>query len=257
MRKKIKLVLSGSGTLYPIHVGAVIALMEEGYEITEVCGVSGGSIIAGALASGFNTPISLRRVFTQLHPSWDWNMFSLLRCGLIKGDKIKKQMQEIFITNMDNAHIPIHIVTSNLSKRQKQIFSSISHPKEKLCEIIRISMGFPGLFEYVLRDGDVMIDGGVYSNFPLEVFGDDENVIGIEISSNTIPKITNIFNFISALGDAMVVKSVTEEKEDQSKAKVIQLKTDLNNMNLSVTKEYIEQLIEFGHSETLKILKGN
>ena len=49
MSKSYKLVLSGSGTRYPCFIGAVKRLLEEGLEIEEVCGTSGGGIIAAGL----------------------------------------------------------------------------------------------------------------------------------------------------------------------------------------------------------------
>ena len=53
-RKKVKLVLSGSGTRYPCFIGTIQRLLEEGYEIEEVCGTSGGAIIAAGFASWYD-----------------------------------------------------------------------------------------------------------------------------------------------------------------------------------------------------------
>ena len=49
MAKTYKLVLSGSGTRYSCFIGAIKRLFEEGIEIDEVCGTSGGGIIAAGL----------------------------------------------------------------------------------------------------------------------------------------------------------------------------------------------------------------
>lgn len=49
MSKAYKLVLSGSGTRYPCFIGAIKRLIEEGIEIEEVCGTSGGAIVSAGL----------------------------------------------------------------------------------------------------------------------------------------------------------------------------------------------------------------
>lgn len=41
MLPKVKLVLSGSGMLYPVHAGAVMALHELGFQFSEIVGTSG------------------------------------------------------------------------------------------------------------------------------------------------------------------------------------------------------------------------
>ena len=49
--KKIKVVMGGSGALYPIYLGRLVRLQEEGYEIVSVGGSSGGAIAATLWAS--------------------------------------------------------------------------------------------------------------------------------------------------------------------------------------------------------------
>ena len=100
--KKIKLVLSGSGTKYPCFVGAIKKLLEEGYEIEEVCGTSGGALVASGLASYYDSknPLAtidrLEKFMIDFLPGKliDWNFLPFFRRGFIGGKKILKALEE-------------------------------------------------------------------------------------------------------------------------------------------------------------------
>ena len=52
--KHVDLVLSGGGVKFIGRVGAVVALMDAGYSIKRVSGVSAGSVVAAVLAAATN-----------------------------------------------------------------------------------------------------------------------------------------------------------------------------------------------------------
>ena len=67
MNRNIKLVLSGSGTLYPVFVGAIKRLIKKGHQVQAICGTSGGAIVAAAIAGGM--PIEdLEKLVKRLLP---------------------------------------------------------------------------------------------------------------------------------------------------------------------------------------------
>ena len=53
-RKSVDLVLSGGGVKFIGLVGGIVALMDAGYSIKRVSGVSAGSVVAAILAAGSN-----------------------------------------------------------------------------------------------------------------------------------------------------------------------------------------------------------
>lgn len=65
---KIKLVMSGSGTLYPVYAGVVIRLAEAGYDIEAVCGVSSSAILAVAIGIGYKPNSELIKFVKQTLP---------------------------------------------------------------------------------------------------------------------------------------------------------------------------------------------
>ena len=128
---KIKLVLSGSGTLYPVHVGALIRLAEAGYEFEEICGTSGGSIVAAALASGYKPNHELVNLIKKTLPHKNnlahMSLLNLItKLGLINGDKIERLLEKYLVPTLGEATMPIHIVTTNVDQKTMIVFESVS-----------------------------------------------------------------------------------------------------------------------------------
>lgn len=253
MNKNIKLVLSGSGTLYPIHAGAIKAFEEYGYKIEEICGVSGGSIVAALYASN---PRMYESKIKRIIPELDWDIFGILnKYGLIKGNKIKEQIAKNVEKTFRETEIPLTILTSNLSLKKCETFSSLKTPNENISEWVRASMSFPGIFQYVEKNGCIYVDGGLFSNFPIDIFGNNQNVFGVRIINKSKAQINSVFDYISVIANSAIIKSEIEDEEDAFLANVVNIETDNASMNLSLLKkENIEQLFNYGYEKTKKHL---
>jgi predicted acylesterase/phospholipase RssA len=68
MTKPIRVALSGSGFRLGAHLGALQAIADAGYEVIELAGTSGGSIVASLYASGM--PLD---VLKELCMTLDWS----------------------------------------------------------------------------------------------------------------------------------------------------------------------------------------
>ena len=70
----------------------------------------------------------------------------------------------------------LSIVASNLSKRKPEIFSFDSTPNVAVADAVRLSMSIPFFFNALRFDGkkfgegDYYVDGGLYNNFPIQIF---------------------------------------------------------------------------------------
>lgn len=70
----------------------------------------------------------------------------------------------------------LFIVASNLSKRRPEIFSYDTTPKVAVADAVRLSMSIPFFFNALRYDGekfgegDYYVDGGLYNNFPIQIF---------------------------------------------------------------------------------------
>jgi len=264
MSKKIKLVLSGSGTRYPVFAGAIKRLIEEKYEITEVCGTSGGAIVAAALGAKYNysRPESsidgLMKLLNESLPGpfLDPRLFPFGTRGIFKGNKILKEFRRHFPETFLETRIPVNIVTFNMNKGVHKIWSDkdagISLPLA-----VRASMSLPLIFDPVRINEDLHIDGGISANFPLDVFGDGKDVIGLRFKTlgNKKRVVKNKIDLINATVDGMMEASMREHMEDAHYAQTCFLKTNHGGLNLLMNKKDVSSQVEEGYDGMKNFLK--
>ena len=270
MSKKIKLVMSGSGTRYPCFVGAILRLVEEGYEITEVCGTSGGAIVAAGLASGFKPNEEIVSMMKKTLPAKngliDFSLMSLLfKWGLIKGDKIEGIFKKHLVKNFSDTIIPCHIVTTNLERKAARVFSTVSDPDMSLAKAVRASISIPGVFTPIRIDDELYVDGGMTANYLLDIFGTGEDVIGLRFGSASthteyskatkVKKIKSVADYISANIDSMLESTTREHIEDAMFARTIMLETTHGGLNFGMTDADCDSMISEGWKSTDEWIK--
>ena len=70
--------------------------------------------------------------------------------------------------NMDSLFVPFRCVASDLTDQSSVVFS-----RGNLAEAIRASMSYPFYFKPITVNGHLMMDGGLYNNFPSDVMYND------------------------------------------------------------------------------------
>jgi len=267
--KKIKLVLSGSGTRYPVHLGGILRLVEEGYEITEVCGTSGGAFVAAIIASGYKINDDLIQLAKDTLPAKnnliDYSFFSLfLKWGIIKGNKIEKFFAKHIVSTFKETSIPLHVVTTNLNRKAGRIFSTVVDPEMSVVKAVRASMSIPGVFAPVRIDSELYVDGGVTGNFMLDIFGTGEDVVGLYFGPTSqlqdwteqekVP-INNVKDFISANVAAMMSATTKEHLDDAIYARAIPLFSTHHGLNLYMNDKDVDEMVKEGYMSVDKWLK--
>lgn len=269
MAKKIKVVLSGSGTRYPVHVGGLIRLVEEGYEVEEICGTSGGAIVAAGIASGYKIGPEMVGVIKELLPAKhnliDYSLWALLfKWGLIKGDRISELFRKYAPNKFSETTIPLHVVTTNLERRTARIFSTKATPDMCVATAVRASMSIPGVFTPVEIDKELYVDGGLTGNFVLDIFGTGENVFGLRFGSANklseydkapVTPIKGVGDYIDANIDAMINATMREHVEDAMFARTITLKTKHGGLNFKMTESDVDEMIQEGYDSVDRWLK--
>ncbi len=72
----------------------------------------------------------------------------------------------------------LSIVATNISRHRPEVFSLKNTPDVAVADAVRLSMSIPLYFEALrfdgthFGDGDYYVDGGLYDNYPLELFDD-------------------------------------------------------------------------------------
>lgn len=268
--KKYKLVLSGSGTKFPAFLGAIKRLLKENIAFEAYAGTSGGSLIAASLASGL-TVEEVEALCLSILPNksrlLDFSFLNLfVNWGLIKGSKIENEIrQAIQGKDFKDLQVPLHIIAVNYDKvsldRPYDIFNKENTPALDIARAVRASMSIPVAFEPVDIYGDRYIDGGMTSNFSIDLFGvNDPNVIGLNMSGvQGLPRNRKrgIFGLVQYLLDMIqifIIGSVSEHKEDAVSAKIINLHTNFGTIDFNINEKDVLKMIQDGYDSVDKWL---
>lgn len=260
--KSIKLVLSGSGTAYPAHVGALKALVELGFNIESICAVSGGSIIASFFAFGYDIKQIEQIVIDTLpyeNNLIDYSFWPVSGYGLVKGDKIHSLLKKSIPNLFCESKIDLNILATNVEKKCIENFSTKSTPYVMIADVIRASISIPFLFKYSKINSNFYIDGGVVNNFPIDFYEEDHNVVGIRICYDSLPgeksKILSFKNYIINIFDSIFIESARERIEDAKNAEVVNVYTNQSFIDFSMTKEKCIKLINNSYKNVLSHYK--
>ncbi|WP_415887668.1 patatin-like phospholipase family protein [Neptuniibacter sp. QD37_6] len=158
----VSLVLGSGGARGYAHIGAIEEIERRGYEIVSISGSSMGALVGGMHAAGklneykeWVTSLNWMRVVRLLD-------FTLSR-GAIRGDKIFVQLAEILGSpNIENFEIDFTAVAADIA-HQKEVW----YQKGPLLDAIRASVAVPGLFTPVVKEGRVLVDGGILNPLPI------------------------------------------------------------------------------------------
>ena len=223
-RPKIGLVLSGGGARGAAHIGVLKALEENRIPVDVIVGTSMGSIVGGLYSAGVS-PQELEYIVDNtdwdaaLSPSPRRDLLSYRRKsddrkyllgfemgikdskvrlpqGLISGNKLSfilrsEVLRAENVKHFDDLAIPFRAVTTNIESGGMVVIED-----GELSTALRASMAVPGAFTPVNRDGELLVDGGLVSNLPVEIakrLGVD-HVIAVDIGSEiySLEKLGNL-----------------------------------------------------------------
>lgn len=217
--QKVGLVLSGGGAKGVAHIGVIKALEEHHIPIDYITGTSMGAIIGGLYAAGYSTAEmdsliksddflkwargEIEDEYTYYYmkeqPNASWislklNYDSLIRKPLLPSSIVQPfQMDFAFMqiftrastlsnNNFDSLFVPFRCLASDIQKNKSVVLSS-----GNLGKAIRASMSYPFYFKPITIDGRVLLDGGMYNNFPSDVMLDTffpDMIIGSKVAGN-------------------------------------------------------------------------
>ncbi len=163
--RAVTLVLGGGGARGFAHLGVLRALREAGVPVDAVGGTSFGALVAGNIARGLADNQILdefKQAFADEHPMDDYTLPVL---SLVRGEKMTRSLRHFLgETEIEDLWLPFFAVSSNLSRNLEKV-----HRTGPLWRALRATMSLPAIFPPVIEDGDLLVDGGILNNLPLDV----------------------------------------------------------------------------------------
>lgn len=260
MTKKTGLALEGGGSRGSFHVGAVQALIDNGYEFSSVVGTSIGSLNGAMIAQGdFD---KLKSLWKDINPATliDIENEHIHKLANRKIDKktltyISQKTKEVidnkgldtaklraFINeNIDeerlrNSPVDFGLVTVSVSDRQAVEIRKNAIPKGKINDYLMASSNLPVFKQERLVDDKRYLDGGVYNNCPVKLL--------LEGGCNEIIEIrTNASGIV--------------QKYDETGLSIYRIfpSEDLGFI-LDFTPELMERNVKMGYYDTLRVIRG-
>jgi predicted acylesterase/phospholipase RssA len=160
--RAIALVLGGGGARGYAHIGFLRAMEETGIPIDIVGGTSMGGILGGMVAMQFDSQKICAASKQYISNSFD---YTLPIASLISGKKIHSSLESVFgECRIEDLWLPYFCVAANLTQADQ-----IVHRRGPVAEAIRSSISLPGVMLPCYHDGDLLVDGGVLNNLPVNV----------------------------------------------------------------------------------------
>ena len=215
--QKVGIVLSGGGASGMAHIGVLMALEENGIPIDYITGTSAGALVGSLYAIGY-TPQQIMQMasseeyfaiangeidkqytfFFKQRPqnagivnfSFDKNLelTTTIPLNFTDPSLIDFFMIEQFANassfvnyNFDSLMIPFRCVASDIDENKEIVFR-----KGNLSQAVRASMTFPFYIPPLKIDDKLLVDGGLYNNFPADVMYEDfipDVIIGSSVTS--------------------------------------------------------------------------
>jgi len=260
MQKRIDVVMAGAGALYPLYVGALLALEEENYTINSLSGTSGGAIAAAiwSLSDVRHEKDELLKFILETLPSNN-NLISysfknlFTKWGLFDGQKLEDCLRERFCDTMGEAKVPTYIYASDIKRQKLCQFSSEEHKELLVSKVLRASSSIPFIFTPTEINNELFVDGGWSFHFPSEIYKNkkESEILGLRITKSsgnrTIKGIVDYFQ--KSLYKTIL--SVLKDEEIPAYFKIIDFESEYSKLKLdNTTKEEAENIFMEGYEQT-------
>lgn len=162
--KALGLVLGGGGALGTAHLGMIKALHEHGIEIDILGGTSVGAAMAGAIAAGHTPDEAMRRtddifITNKAMGRWGLPLFSFLNDKNFD-TQLMKHYGDVQIEDLPFNYFAL---AASLTTNDVQVMR-----RGSLFGAVRSSAAIPAVLPpYVTENGEVLIDGSLMDNVPV------------------------------------------------------------------------------------------
>lgn len=269
------LILSGGGVRCLSLIGAMENLFTNHILSRDLQGIK--RIISLSGGSLFILPFILKIPLTEIkrfiykidfQKMCDYEDFSmnhiLLNYGLFNNNYISSVLEECLRLkgySKDFSLLDLFKVSNidficrvyNLTDNKEEDLNYISHPHLSVSKLIQMTTCIPILFTPISHEGKLYIDGGIISNYPIDI-NTSPHYLGICIADHV--ETTELYNnFIEYIQLIVRIHSNTVRKTDKKTIYISSSLKDVINFDCSVNIK--KQFFRIGFSECGKFLFNN
>jgi len=277
-RPKIGLVLSGGGAKGFAHIGVLNVLEDAGIKIDYIGGTSMGAVIGGLYAMGYNAKqidsiidiTNFSNVINDFIPRSSKNFYEKrndeLYALVLPFNKFRIGTPEALSKGMYNFNLlsrltlpvrhvrdfkelptPFLCIGTNIALGEQVVFD-----KGVLAQALTGSSSLPSIFAPVIIDNNLIIDGGVINNYPIDEvrkMGADI-IIGVDVQSGLLSKdelrsASKVFFQITNL-------QMVERMKTNANLTEVYIKPDVKNYGV-VSFEKATEIIKKGEDATFSV----
>lgn len=277
-KPKIGLVLSGGGAKGLAHIGVLNVLEDAGIKLDYIGGTSMGAVIGGLYAMGYNAkqidsiidvtnfsnvindfiPRSSKNFYEKRNDelyalTLPFNKFSIgtpeaLSKGMYNFNMLSRLTLPMrHVRDFKTLSIPFLCVGTNIAIGEQVVFD-----KGILAQAITGSSSLPSVFSPVIIDDNLIVDGGVINNYPIDEvrkMGADI-IIGVDVQSGLLSKdelksASKIFFQITNL-------QMIERMKLNANLTDVYIKPDVKNYGV-VTFDKASEIIKKGEDATFAV----
>lgn len=273
---KVGLVLSGGGAKGLAHIGVLKVIDSLGVKIDYIAGTSMGAIIGSLYASGYsgkqidsifksvdfddilndNLPREAKTFYERDNNeryafTLPFNNFKIkLPSALSRGQNTYGLLSRLTlhvntITNFSDLPIPFFCIATNIETGK-----AVMLDKGNLSQAVMASGAFPSLFRPVIIDDQVLIDGGVVNNYPIDELREKgmDIIIGVDVQDGLMSreKLTSAPDVLLQINN---FRTINDMKTKANKTD-IHIKPDISSFSV-VSFSELKKIVETGTKAAL------
>lgn len=161
---RIGLALGGGFARGVSHCGVLRVIQQAGIPLHCITGVSAGSIVAAAYASG-TEPEEIGRIGAAMRFA-DIARWSFCKLGFMRTERMDGFLARLLKKfRFEEMEIPLGIIATDLQSGAAMSFRD----KGDVRMPIRASCSYPGIFQPVAHEGRMLVDGGISVEVPAQL----------------------------------------------------------------------------------------
>lgn len=179
----VSFAFGGGGARGFAHIGILRACEELDIPVDRVCGTSIGAIIGGLAAMGLGADEITEVVRENFPPKRRLFRYTFPILSIYSANSYVKLLDRLYgDTQIEDLPINYFCVSCNLSRA-----TLLQHRSGSLAKWVSASMSIPGLAPPLIENGELIVDGALLNNLPVDIARQDGAglVVGVDVSSET------------------------------------------------------------------------